>query len=974
MLTSLFLITVLSAAQEHLAVQSGMVTLVSGDSQFGVSLSFPELVLDAATVPSTPIPSTGDPGLKSGKITTCTREPIALSDGAKLEVELCLQWSENEKVLRKWARLRLMPETAAPHFLKEVIFEESGLSNHQCRTFPGEIQSYPVFLDGFFTGIEFPVAATRVDGDKLLLAHRPGIKLQPGTWYESRRAVFGLAEKGAEMRAFQRYVMGHRPPPAGIHINYNSWWTSPAPYYTEADILGLMKTFADDLYRPYNASFDTFCIDMGWSNARSLWEIDRKLFPEEFTRIQKASNDMGCNLGLWISPSSVYPPALDNAWARENGYEPNKHALCLGGKKYQEAFRDRLVDMVTRFHIRHVKLDGYVFECNETDHGHEPGPYSGEAIADGIIDVARALREVAPDIWLEPTCFGYNPSPWWLFHFNSTIGSFGDDAPYGRVPAPVYRESYTTARDFWNLQGACWNTSPDCAQEVLGVIHQTNDDFINDAVMTVMRGHMFLPIYLNPKFMNDARWKGFAGFLTWARTIAPRLQETEPLLPASWLDGKCPKFTHEAVMPREPYGYAHWQGRSGIVVLRNPWIAQQAYQLSLDPQIGVTEGISDLTAVSLYPERRVYGRSLKSGDTLDVNLAPYETLVLEIGPDVNADDIPEWSEALRNRISTSAGSGDVRRVEYTGAEGVLGPDWTSKVGAAESGIQLVMEYRVSVDAPEAELIILQEGAKQAGQSTVSVKMDKQDAALTTNGSETGWAATGQPKPENWLCHAVAIPKGGHEIELELRADSASGEEASTVSIWVWAKRPGKPAADTSDTLSPPEPETVSLGSVALLPPTRLDTIEGDVVKMERPVQRINGIYLDALDPVSVTQGYGTLQKNRSVWEKPMVIAGASYIRGLGTHAPSRIVYNLDGQYKRFQAYAGADAATGPTITFEVWVDGQKKWESGLMTRETPAKQVDVDVSGAKELALIVGDGGNGIGADHADWADAKLLR
>jgi alpha-glucosidase len=34
--------------------------------------------------------------------------------------------------------------------------------------------------------------------------------------------------------------------------------------------------------------------------------------------------------------------------------------------------------------------------------------------------------------------------------------------------------------------------------------------------------------------------------------------------------------------------------------------------------------------------------------------------------------------------------------------------------------------------------------------------------------------------------------------------------------------------------------------------------------------------------------------------------------------------------------------------------------------------VDVDVSGAQQLDLIIGDGGDGDGTDHGDWADARL--
>jgi hypothetical protein len=36
--------------------------------------------------------------------------------------------------------------------------------------------------------------------------------------------------------------------------------------------------------------------------------------------------------------------------------------------------------------------------------------------------------------------------------------------------------------------------------------------------------------------------------------------------------------------------------------------------------------------------------------------------------------------------------------------------------------------------------------------------------------------------------------------------------------------------------------------------------------------------------------------------------------------------------------------------------------------------VDLDISGARTLELIVGHSGDNINSDHANWADAKLLR
>jgi hypothetical protein len=98
------------------------------------------------------------------------------------------------------------------------------------------------------------------------------------------------------------------------------------------------------------------------------------------------------------------------------------------------------------------------------------------------------------------------------------------------------------------------------------------------------------------------------------------------------------------------------------------------------------------------------------------------------------------------------------------------------------------------------------------------------------------------------------------------------------------------------------------------------------------------------------------------------------LRGIGVSSQAKIEYSLDGRYRQFQAWVGADGATSPSVTFEVKVDGRTVWQSGLMLRDTPAKRVDVNVAGASRLELLVGDGGDGITSDHADWADARLLR
>ena len=86
---------------------------------------------------------------------------------------------------------------------------------------------------------------------------------------------------------------------------------------------------------------------------------------------------------------------------------------------------------------------------------------------------------------------------------------------------------------------------------------------MNDAVVTVMRGHMFLPLYVNPKFMSDARWDALAGLLKWARKNAEVLDQTVPLLPVRGNMARRRASPTAPPMPREPYGYAHVKNNAG---------------------------------------------------------------------------------------------------------------------------------------------------------------------------------------------------------------------------------------------------------------------------------------------------------------------------------------------------------------------------------------------------------------------------
>ena len=100
-------------------------------------------------------------------------------------------------------------------------------------------------------------------------------------------------------------------------------------------------------------------------------------------------------------------------------------------------------------------------------------------------------------------------------------------------------------------------------------------------------------------------------------------------------------------------------------------------------------------------------------------------------------------------------------------------------------------------------------------------------------------------------------------------------------------------------------------------------------------------------------------------------------KGLGTHAPAEIVYDLGGKYTRFESYIGVPGLVSRdgrgTVEFAVIADGRKIYESPLLRGGGTYKQVAMDVPDVKKLKLIVTDAGDGQSCDQAAWGDAKVL-
>ncbi len=143
-------------------------------------------------------------------------------------------------------------------------------------------------------------------------------------------------------------------------------------------------------------------------------------------------------------------------------------------------------------------------------------------------------------------------------------------------------------------------------------------------------------------------------------------------------------------------------------------------------------------------------------------------------------------------------------------------------------------------------------------------------------------------------------------------------------------------------------------------------------------------YVSDVTFLSATNGWGPVERDKANGDQAsgdgatIRLKGRSYSKGIGVHASSDIEVDLAGRCSSFLSDIGVDdevagATDGATVVFKVFADGALIYDSGLMNRTTATKSLSLNVAGKSTLRMSVSDGGDGIGSDHADWADARII-
>ncbi len=538
------------------------------------------------------------------------------------------------------------------HFIRKVypinyIVENSNLHLVK-RGGYGQPVGFLLKNNGFFFGLEYPSSYNKISKDKnaiILKCWQYIGERMAGKPVASDWVVIGISPDKDLKKQFFNYLKDIRVAKLRPYVLYNSWYDLEAPemvenkknIMNEKNTLRIYNLFRNIMMKKYKIKLDAFVLDDGWDIYRSDWKLSKKQFPRGLKPISDKLKKDGVSLGIWFGPIGGYSHRdWRLEWMKAHGYETVGDQLCFGGKKYNALFKKRVEDFVKDYGVGYYKWDGFQFSCSEPNHGHPIGIYSRRYILNKLIEISDSVRKLNPDIFLNITS-GTWLSPWWLKIANQ-IWMQGYDYGYAGVPSISKRDMAMTYRDyvlyddfknndFWFPIGNLMTHGIIKGDlQKLGGEKEPIDKFTNNAVLYFARGVSMYELYITPDLLSQQEWKAIADSIKWAK------ENFEILSNSTEMIGGNPG-------EKQVYGYIHFKGKNGIIAVRNPYINKGSLEFVLDTKYSIDEDARNLVLEKVYPKSWVSPELYKTGDKINLTIAPYETAVYKIYPIEKANKI-----------------------------------------------------------------------------------------------------------------------------------------------------------------------------------------------------------------------------------------------------------------------------------------------------------------------------------------------
>lgn len=859
----------------------------------------------------------------------------------------------------------------------------------------------PVFFEDSFWGLEYPAGYNHYENDILALTHFPAKSFK--NKYTSKTIVFGVTEKGKVEKRFLQYLNTILALPFNqkeLFINYNTWMTLMPP--TEENSLELISLFNEKLFTPYDAYFDTYTIDDGWDDKKSLWNIRSDRFPNRFDSIRTELKSIKSELGLWLSPSSGYD---HGPWLVANGYAQNGTRgkyICQSDPKYVSDLNKIIEELVVSNDLKFFKFDGNCVNCDAVDHPwHLTGDFAKETNVDALLDLLSNIKEKQPNIYIDITT-GVWLSPWWLQYSSSIWGELYDGDPKAIIPTPIPGYGKFTTRDMMIHKRVSENPAfPFNAIEHLG-IYTPDYNTMHDEIMSIIgRGSRLLTFYFNPYELlrTDEDWEFLGRALNWARLNSKVLGNT--------------KLIKSDIENYEPYGYLHFSNNKGIISISNPFIEPKSISVSLQDLMDaepakVNKVRPEFYAEIVYPYRQILDSNLSYNDSINVELQGYESLLIE----VKAMDKNEIAvvggryQALKNNDNTTsfevfgrAGTKQEFRVvgNNISKDENLQIEFPGKIeNASAEGGDIKFSNKNGLYTIEGKCQVFVPENSSASMHFLYVPIApsalKPRCIVKVNGvaikTEINNAQLDLPHIRvfdeipisDWSFINFEIPAGNSLIEIELSVPENNSDILKVkTGWWLWLEHSLRKLniniendnSKVDKKYSTPLPMRIDKRrEIITVNDLKTFSSEKEIFNTSKKM-----VGIQDLTPTIVAMSKGQMQINKNFNQTDLVVSGEVFKKGIGMHSYGRVKYEIEGLgFTKFQSLIGLDDSAGNgDVEFEVWVDGIKKYASGLMKKNT-SKNIKIDITNSKSIELRVQGGTDGTEKDYANWCDPTLSR
>ena len=132
--------------------------------------------------------------------------------------------------------------------------------------------------------------------------------------------------------------------------------------------------------------------------------------------------------------------------------------------------------------------------------------------------------------------------------------------------------------------------------------------------------------------------------------------------------------------------------------------------------------------------------------------------------------------------------------------------------------------------------------------------------------------------------------------------------------------------------------------------------------------------LHVREAVRSSCGWRQAQDDRSVLGDPLQIAQLHADLGIGTHAPAEMVFACKPEHRWFATWFGVTTERGEngSVVLTVSGDGEHLFTSRVRRGGDEPLWVVVPITNVRELRVVVSDGGDGNGSDHANLLFPRL--